>query len=122
MLVATSGDDELCGYETADVISGSAGNDNIYGDLGDDLLYGGAGNDIICGGTGDDALDGGSGDDLLIGNTIPSGPYGTVMANDDNDTYLFGWGDGQDTIQDYDTHAGNLIRSASRMTLHRKTL
>ena len=68
----------------------------FYGGNGDDTLNGGAGNDRLDGGNGTDTLDGGTGNDYLSGGT-------------GNDTYLFGKGDGQDTISnDYDTAAGKL--------------
>ena len=75
--VATSGNDELHGYEMHDALSGMAGNDSLYGE---------AGNDTLSGGVGNDTLDGGAG----------------------SDTYVFNKGDGQDTINNYDTSAGRL--------------
>ncbi len=58
---------------------------NIDGGAGNDTITGSAGNDTIIGGTGNDSLKGGMG----------------------NDAYLFGIGGGTDTINDYDTTAGN---------------
>ncbi|RTL32784.1 MAG: hypothetical protein EKK47_03360 [Burkholderiales bacterium] len=55
---------------------GTSGNDSYDGGLGDDTLSGGAGADVLYGGAGNDYLDGGAG----------------------ADTFLFGRGDGQDTI------------------------
>ncbi|MDB5857581.1 MAG: hypothetical protein JWQ76_1270, partial [Ramlibacter sp.] len=52
----------------------------------DDFLYSGPASDTLRGGAGDDVLDGGAGNDLLQGGT-------------DNDIYLFGRGDGQDTVR-----------------------
>lgn len=51
------------------------------------IIAGGAGNDTLRGGVGNDILDGGAGNDTLYGD------WG-------NDTYLFGRGDGRDTIID----------------------
>lgn len=51
------------------------------------ILSGGGGNDTITGGVGNDIIEGGLGDDVL------NGDWG-------NDTYLFGFGDGKDTISD----------------------
>ncbi|WP_146054491.1 beta strand repeat-containing protein, partial [Methylovulum psychrotolerans] len=48
------------------------------------------GNDILYGGTGNDTLAGGTGNDYLQG-------------NDGLDTYVFGIGDGQDEVYNYDT-------------------
>ncbi|WP_291987231.1 calcium-binding protein [Candidatus Accumulibacter sp. ACC007] len=99
----TSGADYLVGRDDlADTIMGNAGNDILIGGGGNDRLEGGAGNDTLKGGTGNDTLDGGSGKDTLNG--------GSGNANDGlgNDTYLFGRGDGNDTIYDQDVTAGNM--------------
>jgi Ca2+-binding RTX toxin-like protein len=122
----TQGDDNIVGYANADSLNGAGGNDTLHGNAGDDvlmgdtgddwllgdagndLLLGGGGNDILQGGSGDDTLDGGEGDDALTG-----GKYDTWngdYAGPGNDTYLFGRGDGNDTIFDYDTTAGNKDR------------
>lgn len=62
------------------IIKGEDGNDTIDGGDGNDTLYGGAGDDILRGGAGQDHL------------------YG----NEGNDTYLFGLGDGNTSISNYD--------------------
>jgi Ca2+-binding RTX toxin-like protein len=82
---AANGDDTVFGGEDNDTLYGGNGSDTLYGEAGDDTLSGEAGNDVLDGGAGNDALSGGSG----------------------NDTYRFARGDGQDTIHDYDTTAGN---------------
>ena len=64
---------------------GDEGADVIYGHATADLLRGQGGNDVLEGGGGNDTLDGGRGNDSLFGNA-------------GNNTYLFGRGDGQDTI------------------------
>jgi len=77
-------------------IAGTSGNDYLTGTDQADLIDGYAGSDEIHGGAGDDILSGGADNDSL------SGEAG-------NDTYLFGRGDGQDTIYlDYDTSAGKM--------------
>ena len=88
-----------------DFIDGGAGNDSLSGSMGNDTLLGGEGADILSGGDGADTLDGGAGNDILAG-----GAYSTWNGDYTgygNDTYLFGRGDGQDTIIDNDTTAGN---------------
>jgi Ca2+-binding RTX toxin-like protein len=94
VLIGGDGDDRLHGGEGNDALTGNAGNDELRGHAGDDYLIGGAGNDHLYGDetyggnantSGDDVLDGGAGNDHLVGG------YGS-------DTYLFGRGDGQDTI------------------------
>ena len=63
---------------------------------GDDKLYGGAGNDLLWGLGGNDLLDGGAGNDTLVG-------------HEGSNTYLFGRGDGLDTIVPFvDPAAGKL--------------
>ena len=93
--MGTEGDDRIRGYYSAEAIDGLGGDDVIEGQGGDDLLRGAAGNDMVYGGTGNDSLDGGAGNDVLRG-------------GGGNDIYLFNLGDGQDTIHDSDTTAGNL--------------
>ena len=82
-----------------DTLSGHSGDDVLEGNDGNDTLHGGSGNDQLLGGAGDDALNGSSGNDVLVGgagNDTLDGGHG-------NDTYRFGRGDGQDTVNNYDT-------------------
>ena len=67
----------------------TAGNDQFWGGPEADMLSGGAGNDVLRGRGGNDTLAGGSGNDTIYG-----------VAGDDS--YLFGIGDGQDIIREYD--------------------
>jgi hypothetical protein len=77
------------------VVNGTGGDDILYGlDGYGNTLYGLDGNDALYGYGGDDTLNGGAGNDSLVGGT-------------GNDIYAFMRGDGQDTITDYDTTAGN---------------
>jgi Ca2+-binding RTX toxin-like protein len=55
------------GYNSHEVIVGTAFNDYIDGGDGDDTLYGGAGNDILIGNGGGDHIYGGDGNDLIYG-------------------------------------------------------
>jgi Ca2+-binding RTX toxin-like protein len=64
------------GSASSDTLNGTTGNDWIFGLAGNDSIQGNAGNDILMGGGGNDTLTGGSG----------------------TDAYVFGRGDGQDTI------------------------
>lgn len=68
-------------------------------------MNGGADGDSLQGGLGNDTLDGGAGNDVLVGNLMDN--YGSGYGAG-NDTYLFGIGDGQDVIHDFDTTGGNL--------------
>ena len=96
LFAGTAAADSISGTVNADTISGAAGADYLYGRNGDDVLNGGADNDYISGDNGNDTLDGGAGNDWLTGGA-------------GNDTYLFGIGDGQDTISsEYDVTTGKL--------------
>ncbi|TIH08376.1 calcium-binding protein [Pseudomonas leptonychotis] len=94
-LQSTDGADQLTGYASGDVIDGGIGDDHIEGLAGDDTLLGGLGNDNLSGGAGHDVIRGGSGNDYLDG-------------GEGSDTYLFGRGDGQDRISNYDLTAGRV--------------
>ena len=64
-----------------DTIRGGEGNDSIFGGKGNDKLFGEGGSDTLWGGVGDDTLAGGKGYDVFI----------------------YGKGDGNDTINDYES-------------------
>ncbi|MFV0665969.1 carbohydrate-binding domain-containing protein [Denitromonas sp.] len=95
VLAGLAGNDYLAGRGGNDSLDGGAGADNLSGDDGDDLLEGGADGDNLSGGAGDDTLIGGTGNDWLDGG-----------AGDDE--YRFGYGDGQDTLYEYDAAPGKL--------------
>ncbi|CAN5472378.1 hypothetical protein BH11PSE11_BH11PSE11_04950 [soil metagenome] len=77
------------------VTTPTEGNDLILGYVWDDTLNGLGGNDTLAGAEGNDTLTGGAGNDLLVG-----GPG--------NDTYVIGRGDGEDTVNNYDTVVGRI--------------
>ncbi|MDX1695294.1 MAG: calcium-binding protein, partial [Ketobacteraceae bacterium] len=62
-------------------------------------------NDTLEGGNGRDYLYGGNGDDILRGGA-GNGDYMAGEAG--NDTYLFGLGDGNATVYNYDTNSSNI--------------
>ena len=121
---AWAGDDTaqtLTGYASDDAMNALGGNDTVYGRAGNDLLDGGSGDDIVNGNAGDDTLDGGIGADALyggdgtdllrggVGNDIVTGDAGddwldggagddTLTGSAGNNVFLFGKGDGQDTV------------------------
>ena len=97
---STANDDVIHGSSAGDTISGQAGNDTLVGHAGDDVIDGGAGNDTLIGATGWDGI-WENGSHRVVRNTTPS-----IFANG-NDTYLFGRGDGQDSVIDGDYTAGN---------------
>ncbi len=107
------GDDWLYGEADDDVLLGGAGNDSLYGGAGNDVLAGEAGDDSLRAGEGDDTLQGGDGNDTLYGesgNDTLTGGLGndTLDGGIGSDTYVFNKGDGQDTINNYDTSAGRV--------------
>ena len=96
----TENDDLIHGSSAGDAITGQAGNDTLIGNGGDDVIDGGAGNDLLIGSTGLNWIYE-NGSYRVERNTTPQ-----ISANG-NDTYLFGRGDGQDTVIDGDYTTGN---------------
>ena len=76
-------------------VDGTAGNDALNGVAYRDNLYGLAGNDTLTGNDGDDVLVGGTGVDSLVG-------------GNGSDIYQWTRGDGNDTINDASTIAGEV--------------
>lgn len=90
------------GNAVSNVVQGNFGDNVLYGLAGNDTLYGAAGYDRLEGGDGNDALYGATGDDTLvggIGNDLLDGGVGA-------DTYIWGRGQGQDTVWDGDAISG----------------
>lgn len=86
----------MYGQNGNDAVNGDAGDDYLFGDADDDVLNGGDGRDYLYGGAGNDTLRGGAGvDDSLSGDA-------------GNNTYLFGVGDGAETVNNYDTNAASV--------------
>jgi Ca2+-binding RTX toxin-like protein len=75
------------GNTGANVLTGNAGANLLAGGDGNDTLSGGLGDDTLQGDAGTDTLEGGAGADRLFGGT-------------GQDSYIFGAGDGIDTIYD----------------------
>lgn len=101
-IIGTSGNNNMTGTSSADVMIGLAGNDTIGSGSSDDKLFGGSGNDHLIGGSGDDCLNGESGDDQLDGGSdddILIGGSGNdrLIGGSDDDT-LDG-GTGNDTLE-----------------------
>ncbi|UQZ88322.1 hypothetical protein C4J81_03510 [Deltaproteobacteria bacterium Smac51] len=77
-----------------DTVNGTASHDILDGGAGNDTLNGGAGNDFLAGGDGNDTLNGGDGNDILVGGAGNDTLNGGAGA----DVFMFGRGDGSDTI------------------------
>ncbi|ADX48579.1 Ig family protein [Paracidovorax avenae ATCC 19860] len=98
-LVGNAGNNTISGSFQDDIVDGGDGDDVVedqyaaivpgdgpgYVPMDQDELKGGAGNDRLVSYAGLDTMDGGAGDDVLVG----------------GDIYLFGRGDGNDTIESW---------------------
>ncbi|MBN4177581.1 hypothetical protein GSU75_04864 [Pseudomonas savastanoi pv. phaseolicola] len=109
-LITTEGNDNVWGYATDDILSGSLGDDRLSGEAGDDTLLGEAGNDYLAGGEGNDTLLGNADNDTLYGdsgNDELDGGAGNdyLTGGDGSDVYRFSRGWGQDSISNYDSSA-----------------
>ncbi|OJX05334.1 MAG: hypothetical protein BGO72_14040 [Burkholderiales bacterium 70-64] len=103
---ATGGDDVIHGSSAGETIRGLAGDDTLIGNAGDDVIEGGPGNDLLIGSTGWTSIYE-NGQWRFERDTTPT-PYSSLNGKGNgNDTYLFGRGDGQDTVIDIDYTSGN---------------
>ncbi|MBX9458443.1 MAG: hypothetical protein KL863_21730 [Rhizobium sp.] len=84
----TQGNDNLRGSKQDDYLNGNQGDDFIFGNKGADDLRGEDGADILKGGAGKDFLWAGRGND-------------TVSGGSGKDAFQFLYGDGHDTITDF---------------------
>lgn len=84
------GDDDVTGSSAADTVNTGAGDDEIDAGAGDDVIDAGDGSDRVDGGAGDDEID------LGADPNAPATPDGKV------DTVVFGNGDGNDTIENFE--------------------
>jgi len=87
-LVQTSGNDVAKALAEGSILNTIEGNDTLLGNNGNDVLNAGSGDDVIHAGQGNDILDAGTGVDFSNGQA-------------GNDTYIFGRGYGQDSVQDH---------------------
>ena len=82
-----------------DMLTGDDNPNTLFGNMGDDTLMGGDGKDKLYGGKGNDELDGGDGDDTLSGEKGND----TLTGGDGADTFVLRKGDGNDTIEDFES-------------------
>jgi Ca2+-binding RTX toxin-like protein len=85
------------------ILTGTDGADTLRGTAARDTLSGGAGADLLIGGSSGDLYRGGAGDDLIIDRPATTdarlGRASAVLLGG-QDTYVFGRGDGVDTVID----------------------
>ena len=120
VVAATSDNDTLTGYASADALAGLAGNDVLYGRADNDTLDGGAGEDQLWGDDGDDVLEGGAGNDSLnggIGDDIIDGGLGAdrMAGGPGNDIYVVD--NAGDTVSEKFNEGSDLVRSSVSCTL-----
>jgi Ca2+-binding RTX toxin-like protein len=73
------------------------GVEEVFAGSGDDVITGGGSKNLLVdGGAGDDVITTGAGDDILIGGLGDD----VLQGGGGNDVYVFGYGDGNDTIYD----------------------
>ncbi|MEM6520135.1 MAG: pre-peptidase C-terminal domain-containing protein [Cyanobacteria bacterium P01_C01_bin.70] len=102
LLEGTDDNDILEGFRGNDIISGGGGNDISFGGEGSDRVRGDAGNDVVSGDSGNDLVVGGPGDDILMGVTGRDVLVGDMFfPSDGSDIFVYGNGDGTDTIIDF---------------------
>ncbi|MGH7002796.1 MAG: beta strand repeat-containing protein, partial [Alphaproteobacteria bacterium] len=107
-ILAGSGDDDLTGNASANVLSGGNGDDFLFGREGNDTLNGDNGADTLTGGAGADVLNGGNGVDMADYSDAPQDPEG---GNEDGVTVDLGTGTG------HGTHAeGDVLTNIENMT------
>ena len=87
------GNDIISGGAGRDIVFGGEGSDRVRGDAGDDIVSGAPGNDLVVGGPGNDILMGVTGNDVLVGDMF--------FPSDGRDIFVFGNGDGTDTVIDF---------------------
>ena len=102
-----TGADRMYGTDGANTLNSFGGNDRLYGRGGNDKLNGGSGHDRLDGGSSNDTLDGGSGNDSLLGgngNDVLTGGTGNdrLDGGAGSDSFIFSYGDGNDTIRDFE--------------------
>lgn len=104
-LSGNGGSDFLYGAGLADTLDGNNGSDTLYGFSGNDTLTGDSGHDTLFGGSGADILKAGSGDDHIYAGT---GNDLAINGYTGNDTYYFGLGDGNNSINNNDTDSSSV--------------
>ncbi|MEM9091466.1 MAG: TIGR03118 family protein [Cyanobacteria bacterium P01_F01_bin.53] len=125
IITGGSGDDVLRGDANArrpqdgepgddDIIFGGEGNDRIGGKAGNDILSGDAGDDFIWGDDGDDIIMGVTGNDTLVGDNGSNGQG--------SDLFVFGNGDGTDTIVDFEVNTDRIGLVEGELTFADLTL
>jgi Ca2+-binding RTX toxin-like protein len=134
-MMTLTGFENLSGSTFDDVLGGNNGDNLLAGDVGSDSIAGGDGNDTLYGdgrvivdhhgtggsgpivtytdvaelpfpeASGNDSLNGGKGDDILLG----GGGDDVLTGGKGNDTFIFGPGDGDDRITDFEKNKDTIF-------------
>jgi Ca2+-binding RTX toxin-like protein len=107
-----SGNDQLVGSDSGNVMNGNAGNDALTGGASTDTLSGGDGDDWLTGGLGNDAMDGGAGTNTADYSGAGSGGIGVNV----NLATGQASGDGNDTLAGIQNANGSSFSDALRGT------
>ena len=105
-----SGNDEIVGDQSGNILNGNAGNDTVRGGAGTDSLNGGDGDDTLEGGAGNDAMNGGEGTDWADYASAGSGGVGVQV----NLTTGSATGDGNDTLSGIENASGSSFADSLR--------
>jgi Ca2+-binding RTX toxin-like protein len=107
-------DDYIYGGVDDDTLSGGFGADQLFGESGNDTLDGNEGNDYILDAEGYNVMRGGAGNDSIKGRGRFEGGSGDDQLNASyyDDTFVFGVGDGRDTIFELGGSGDTLIFGA----------
>lgn len=105
-------------YATGDILTsinnliGTNFSDHLSGGISDNYIFGGASSDYIDGRYGNDTLVGGEGNDTIRGGRDDD----TLWGQDGADVFVFDYGFGHDTIQDYELGTDILDFSGLNLT------
>ncbi|MCH2037177.1 MAG: hypothetical protein MK137_01110 [Rickettsiales bacterium] len=97
-----SGNDQLYGNGSDDLLNGNQGQDSVFGGSGNDSVFGGQDNDFVQGNQGFDFVNGNLGNDTVLGgrdnDTIRGGQHEDFVNGNRGDDLVFG-DKGHDTVR-----------------------
>jgi Ca2+-binding RTX toxin-like protein len=105
-----NGNDAVVAGAGNDLVFVGGGNDSVNGNAGADEIFSGPGRDTVEGGAGRDKIYGGPGDDIFYGDNAGGTGAG-------RDIFLFFRGNGNDTVEDFNTNVDRIDADAPFGTL-----